>query len=374
MQILKLLFLFTCIICSNQVFADCASVSESNYKKIAKRATNNALPGAGLYYQKGSCVIKVASGSSDLALNVKLQKTDRFVIGSITKMFVGVTSVKLAKAGVFNLDDKISQWLPSSITSRIPGSNKITIRNLLNHSSGIIDPFTDIPGLDHSIFFNQGRIFTELEFLEIVYGNALLFEPGTQYRYSNTNYILIGLIINQATGKHFTTNIRELILEPLAMNDTFHLSQPNNYLDYVHGYVEENGVLHDSHEMVKSLAFASGAMVSSLQDLATFIQAIFNNKTFMDNNQITTLLSTPVPNSTYGLGIITTQTASGVTYSHNGGEPGYFTTLQYKPGTDETVVTFVTGRGGVMAKFKSAFQFEFSREIIKSKWSYTLAP
>lgn len=375
MKLIKYIFLGTCFTLLNPVYADCTPDSESNYEQILKRATNNALPGAGFYYKKGNCIINLAKGHSNLRQNIELKNTDRFVIGSITKMFTAVTSVKLAKSGVFNLDDVIDKWLPTTITSRIPNSGKITIRHLLSHSSGIFDYINDGTEFTYYIFSNPGKLLTELDALKYVYDKPSFFKPGTEFKYSNTNYLLMGLIINHATNKPFATNIRELILEPLSLNDTFHLSQPGKYLDYAHGYYfEEDGVLHDGHELVKNWAFADGAMVSSMQDLATFIQSIFKNKSFMSNELLDTLLSSPVANSSYGLGITHRQEGSIIRYGHGGYEYGYQTSLSYSPANNETRVDFVTGSDGVMDTFSQAYSFELARAIIQTNWHYTLAP
>ncbi|MFV1984014.1 MAG: serine hydrolase domain-containing protein [Thiohalomonadales bacterium] len=382
----KILFIILVFLPLDLVLAECVGVNKSKIEKVVTRATNNALPAAGIYYQKKDCVIKITKGYSNLKTKVKINKNPRFDIGSITKTFVAVSSIKLARAGVFNLDDTLVKWLPAEITDHIPNSNIITIRNLLSHTSGI-DDYLHI-AFSEIYLSSTHQIWTELEVLKFVFDKPLLFETGTGFEYSNTNYLLMGLIINAATNKHFSTVIRELIIEPLGLKNTFHMSEKNNYLDYVHGYFDRGlGVLQDGHDMAKITPFAESAMISSLQDLAVFIQAIFTDKTFMDDASLTTLLSSPVNSvdSFYGLGIgIGASLGLGqidtgidirsdkVAYGHGGSEYGYETYFQYRPGTKETTVIFATGGDGVMAIFGKAYTAELKREFVKSQWPLSI--
>jgi len=365
---------FLCVVLisipTGMVFADCEGVDESKLEQIVTRATKNALPAAGLYYQKKDCIIQITKGYSNLATKSDIQKNARFNSGSITKMFVAVTSVKLARAGVFSLDDTLVQWLPTKITDRIPKSDSITLRYLLSHTSGIME-ILDEEFLEFSTVYPV-KTWTEFDVLQFVFDKPLLFEPGTEFNYSNTNYVLMGLIINAATNKHFADNIRELIIEPLGLNDTFHLSQPSRYLDYVHGYMEINGKLQDAHEVMKYLTFADGKMISSMRDLAVFIQAIFTDKSFMDDALLETLLGLPVAGIEYKLGIAKGTKNNKIIYGHGGFGPGYASKVQYTPATKETTVYFMTGNANEheavkynMETFNMAYLFELGREFIK---------
>jgi len=384
----RILLVVLIFIPTGQIFAECSEMNKFNLEKIVTRATNNALPAAGLYYQKDDCVIQITKGYSNLKKKSEIKNNPRFDIGSITKTFIAVSSIKLAKAGVFDLDDTLIKWLPTEITDHIPSSNIITIRNLLSHTSGI-DDYLHI-GFPEIYLANPLRTWTELEVLRFVFDKPLLFETGSGFEYSNTNYLLMGLIINAATNKHFSTVIRELIIEPLGLKNTFHMSEKNNYLEYVHGYFDVGaGILQDGHNMAKITPFAEGEMVSSLKDLAIFIQAIFTDKTFMDDASLKTLLSSPVKNveSYYGLGIgigssiglgqIDTGIGIGtnkISYGHGGSEYGYETYFQYTPATNETMVIFATGGEGVMATFGNAYAAELKREFTKSQWSANFTP
>lgn len=369
--LIKRIIITLLVIPTSLVFADCNDINKSNFEKIVKRATKNALPAAGLYYQKKDCIINLVEGYSNLATKTEIQKNARFDIGSITKTFVAVTSVKLAQAGVFSLDDNLQQWLPAEITDRIPDSNVITIRQLLSHTSGIVD------FLEDEFILTMQQPWNELDVLKYVFDQPLLFVPGTQYNYSNSNYVLMGLIITAATNKPFATSIRELIIEPLGLNDTFHISEPDHYLDYVHGYgaIPRVKELLDTHELMKITPFADGQMISSLRDLAVFIQAIFTNKQFMDDALLEILLTSPVVDSSYKLGIVTTIKNDKVIYFHGGFEPGYLSFIRYSTSTDETIGYFITGNSlshetsanigeNDMTIFDEAYIYELERAFL----------
>jgi len=138
-----------------------------------------------------------------------------FGIASNSKLFVSVALLKLAENNVLSLDDPLSQWLPS-----YPNVNpNITIRQLLNHTSGISDPIFVSPWMD-TITNNPTRIFTPQEVLSWL--GAPLFNAGTSYGYSNVNYILAGMVAESATGNHISQVIREEILNPLNLDSTFY--------------------------------------------------------------------------------------------------------------------------------------------------------
>lgn len=372
------IYSFLCIFFAytSTALAKCGEGSKSGYEKILTRAVKSGIPGVQYYYQKDSCIIHLAKGSANLSANTELRKQDRFVIGSITKMFVGVSSVKLAQAGVFSLDDNLPRWLPVEITSRIPDSHKITIRHLLSHTSGIFDYLNDSPAFVNDWVADLSRKRTELDALSYVAGNPLFFEPGTVFRYSNTNYLLMGLIIKAATHQHFTRVIHDQILEPLALRDTFHLAEPKEtQLSYVHGYREIDGLLYDIHDVLPNIAFADGSMVSTARDLAKFIQSIFTDRNFMSTESLATLLSSPLGNNAYGLGIGIDNAGyeKNTEYGHTGAEAGYEASLRYIPATNETMVTQANGNGGALDLFDQTYILELIRERIQSQRSVGLA-
>ncbi len=371
----KFIVLISILVFSSEAFSLCTVENNSNYEEILKRAVKSGITGTTFYYQKDLCVIHLAAGYSDLKTKKEMKKNDRFLIGSITKLFIGVTSVKLADSGIFNLDDNLDQWLPIDITDHIPHSNLITIRHLLSHTSGLFDYLNDSPAFIQILLSNPTINRTELEAFAFAADKPLHFTPGTEYRYSNTNYLLMGLIINAATNEHYTQLIRELILTPLELNNTFHLSEPQgSYLPYTRGYEESNGILYDTHDLVQNMAFADGGMVSTTSDLRIFIQSIFNDKQFMNSNLLETLLNSPITNSEYGLGIFMDKEDK-IYFGHNGQHLGYLASLKYYPDSNETIVILEnTNIPTSFNLFTNTYHLELIRERIQSQQSLILSP
>jgi D-alanyl-D-alanine carboxypeptidase len=162
-----------------------------------------------------------ASGVADLATGRVLQPSDRFQIGSITKTFVATTTLQLVEEGILNLDDKLTDRLPTSVTEWIPNANQITLRQLLNHTSGVPD-YTDVlfrwAAVNPGVFFNNWQ---PQELVSFIDGLEASFQPGDSWQYSNTNYLLLGMVVETATNNNIAQEIRDRILEPLALTNTF---------------------------------------------------------------------------------------------------------------------------------------------------------
>ncbi|MEO0686374.1 MAG: serine hydrolase domain-containing protein, partial [Cyanobacteria bacterium J06649_11] len=156
-----------------------------------------------------------ASGVSRLEDNTPLQPDDRFEIGSITKTFVATTVLQLVEEGKLSLEDTLTTLLPESITADIPNSETITLKQLLQHTSGIPD-YVDVlftqAATDPTVFLQE---WEPEELVNLTDGVEPYFEPGESWRYSSTNFILAGLIIEAVTGNNIAAEIRSRILEPL---------------------------------------------------------------------------------------------------------------------------------------------------------------
>jgi D-alanyl-D-alanine carboxypeptidase len=328
---------------------------------------------AGLVSEQGEWFS--TSGVRNLATNSPLTASDRFQIGSITKTFVATTVLQLVESGVLKLDDTLSKWLPSTLVGRIPFSNEIKISQLLNHTSGIFN-YVDI-------IFDQGtslfNTWTTEELIAFTYDRPPYFTPGTSWTYSNTNYVLLGEIVEAATGMNLSQVIRERILNPLGMNNTFFATE-ENVSGVVNGYwdIDGDGRLNDVSFLNLSWAGASGNMVSNAQDLAHFAEALFGGKLLQPTTlqQMLTLVDTPNSNTFngYGFGIARLRNVEGVVYGHNGLTLGYRANLWYSPEESLTYVDLQNTRvfTNFVAPILTSFRAEQSGSI--PEISFTLTP
>ncbi|MBK8846594.1 MAG: serine hydrolase [Bacteroidetes bacterium] len=238
----------------------------------------------------------------------------KFGLASISKLYLSTIMLKLAEKNIVNLNDPIQSWIPSY--SNI--NPNITIRQLLNHTSGVADPFFISPWFD-TIKNNPTRVFTPHEVLGWV--GAPYFAPGTGWSYSNTNYVIAGMIIQNATGIHLSKLIRDSILTPLNLTNTFYdVSEPEIPV-IAHRWW--NGVdYHDTSRVGLNTAVGyAGAMFSTPKEVDLFYNALFSGQLLNANSlaELTNFVATTSPFYQYGLGI-SKETTQGYTYWGHGGD------------------------------------------------------
>ncbi|MEO1147250.1 MAG: serine hydrolase [Cyanobacteria bacterium J06638_22] len=222
-----------------------------------------------------------AQGVSDLENETPLTTDDRFVVGSVTKVFTATAVLQLVEDGQLSLDDRMSQWIPD-IAARIPNGDRITIRQLLGHTSGIRDDGGDLAAayLENPDIAQQE--WTPEDFLELIYDKEPMGEPG-QFGYSNPNYTLLGEIAEAVTGKDVEQQFQTLIFEPLGLSDTFYADPDEIPGGYVKSYYDEEGngsfedILSQVHPSL-SVKKAAGGLVSTPTDLTRFAQALFSGE------------------------------------------------------------------------------------------------
>jgi len=216
-----------------------------------------------------------ASGTTDLARRDPMQRDDVLRIGSTTKTFTAVLVLKLVEEGRLSLDDPLAKWFPN-----IPNAEAITIRDLLNHSSGI--PEIIPKGLMRSIV--PSTYWTRDQLLQLIAGDKPLFTPGSQFSYSNSNYILLGFIVEDITGKPILQLLHEQILDPLNLTNTYFIAYEPAPASLVTGFDRDLAKIPGMLEITPgntswaTLAFTSGAMASTADDLGVFFDNLFEGK------------------------------------------------------------------------------------------------
>jgi len=216
-----------------------------------------------------------ASGTTDLARRDPMQRDDVLRIGSTTKTFTAVLVLKLVEEGRLGLDDPLAKWFPN-----IPNAEAITIRDLLNHSSGI--PEIIPKGLMRSIL--PSTYWTRDQLLQLIAGDKPLFTPGSQFSYSNSNYILLGFIVEDITGKPILQLLHERILDPLNLQNTYFIPYEPAPARLVAGFDRDLAKIPGMLEIAPdntswaTLAFSSGAIASNADDLGVFFDNLFEGK------------------------------------------------------------------------------------------------
>lgn len=260
------------------------------------------------------------SGVAEVGGHRPVPTNGHFRIGSITKTFVSTVTLQLVGEGKIGLDLPVSTYLPGLL----PDGDVITVRNLLQHTSGLYN-YTDAMPLDPAGF--QTIRFKHSEPRELVAmatSRPLDFPPGTKWSYSNTNYIVIGLLIEKVTGAPYEQAVRDRILRPLHLA---HTSLPGDRVavprPHAHGYLQPTSPPVDITALNPSWGWAAGEMISTTADLDRFFSALLKGK-LLGPAQFAELTNSLPFTEGYGLGITEIPLPCGVTvFGHGGSVPGY---------------------------------------------------
>jgi D-alanyl-D-alanine carboxypeptidase len=303
-------------------------------------------PGAILYVSRPQEEpLLVAAGVADTQTGAPLAPTDRFRAGSVLKPFVAAVILQLVEEGSLSLDDTLTKLLPKDVTQRFPQSDLITLKMLLNHTSGIPEWLSE--PVIREIAANPRRIWRVEEFLDLAAAQPSVFGPGEGWSYSNTDYNLLGLVIERVTGNPWRDAVRERIIEPLGLISTT-LPEPGDAAiqgAFMHGYGAVAGQFLDLSFIDPSMADAAGggALVTTAADLAAFFVALREGRLFTNPATLadmTDFVSAPRPGGQvgYGLGLEKYIFPPGLELiGHMGGTAGYRSFAGYFPQLDVTI-------------------------------------
>src|SRR4051812_5689153 len=250
-----------------------------------------------------------AAGLGRVAPAEAMRPGDRFRAGSIVKMFVSVTVLQLAERGRLSLDAPMPEVLPPSVTGRVANAPDITVRMLLGHRAGI--PDWDDPALDEQVARDPAKVWNVSELLDLAAAKPPLFAPGTSFSYSNTDYTLLGLIIERITGRSWRREVTRRVIRPLRLTRT-ELPAPGHRSikgPHAHGYREIDGKLVDLN-IDPSFAGAAGgyALATTVPDLSRFLDTLLAGRLFRHRATLKQMLTIAPAQGEgglvgYGLGI-----------------------------------------------------------------------
>jgi D-alanyl-D-alanine carboxypeptidase len=280
-----------------------------------------------------------ASGWADVDAEIPLQPTEMLRIASMTKMFVSTVVLKLSEEGKLDLDDTLGEYLPEEVVESLPNGKVVTIRQLLAMSSGIPE-YLATDEYDDDLEDDPYRaMWTPETLVAYVFDEAADFYPDEDWEYSNTNYVLLELVVNVVSGTSLAAEIRRIILDPLGMQQTFmekHEPRAGGFGGLrVRGY--EDG--EDVTEINDALGAGDGGLISDADGLARFLSALLRKKTLLTPASLKTmqtihLFSEEDDGSGYGLGIEYLNTDFGEAWGHNGSSAGFQGDMLYFPKDD----------------------------------------
>jgi D-alanyl-D-alanine carboxypeptidase len=259
-------------------------------------------------------------------------------IGSETKTFTVTAVLQLVDEGRIGLDDTIGKYIDG-----VPNGDKITLRQLAGMRSGLFNYSAD-EDFFKALTSDPTRPFTPQQLLDYSFKHPVLFPPGKEFYYCNTNLILLGLLVEKISGQHLNDYIHEHVLNPAGLDDTLFPTGAEFPTPHSQGYTDQTatGKVEDSADWNPSWGWAAGAMISTLDDLRVWARTVATgvlpdgNRMISPATQKQRLITpaTPIPGAGYGLGIFNVQGWIG----HNGSLPGYESLTVYLPSARTTLV------------------------------------
>ncbi len=295
-------------------------------------------PGAVVLVDQGGSRREAVSGLAVLQGRVPLHGGDRFRAGSITKTFVAVVVLQLVAEHRLSLDDTVERWLPGLV----PSGSRITVRELLGHTSGLADYAANATFLRRTVT-EPRRHWSPPELVRIALADGVVARPGERYLYASTNYILLGLVIERATGTTVERHLQRRIFEPLGLRATSFAAgssipgrHANGYMPSQHdGIVGSLATARDRSTASASWGWAAGAIVSTAPDLSRFFGALLQGRLLPAR---LLALMRPPAGARYGLGLAAFRTPCGPALGHTGNLLGTVSAVWSSPDGRRRVV------------------------------------
>jgi len=318
-----------------------AAIEQAVTANLQSYGASQPVPGAaiGVWASGGRSLVK-GIGAGQLSPHVAMSVNDKFRIGSNTKTFVITVLLQLVDEGRLGLDDPVAKF---KLDVKMPDADRITVRQLMDMRSGLIDLYA-LPAFQ-ALDIKPDSKFDRHHWLQLALDQPRLFAPGAQYNYSNTNYMLLGMIIEAVTKETVERQIESRLLVPLGLRNTpFPITDPGMPSPYAHGYMldDKRAWKDESLALPPSVSWAAGVMISDMADMKTWVKAYVTGTTNSAATQKARLTCLPVgkPNLAFGLGI----GCSAGWFGYTGGITGYNTGAYYLPAMDATIVVLVNSQ------------------------------
>jgi D-alanyl-D-alanine carboxypeptidase len=333
----------------DEVLPRCAQLAPRLQASLEALAREKDLPGVTASVRLPGCHWHGAAGEALVEPDTEMRAESRLRVGSITKTFVATVALQLQAEGRLSLDATLSQYVPG-----FPNADHITVRQLLNHTSGVAN-YTTHPAFRAESHSHLGRPWSFDELVALGASESPALQPGTGWNYSNTNYLLVGFIIERVGGLPLAEQLRARIIEPLGLQSTGldggEVLSPLT----VHGYErptqaapwsDVTGVLHPT------AAGAAGALVSSADDISLFYQSLFERPLLpaLQRAEMMEWIQTREPKvPEYGLALMRRTTPVGPGHGHSGSFPGYSADAAYFPEPRAAIAILVNTESGSLS-------------------------
>lgn len=316
-------------LCAGTAVARADTGAPAGYREareiLQRLTTADGVPGALLAVNGPHGRTVLTSGVADIRTGAEMADADRFRIGSMTKTFVATVVLQLAGEDRIALDAPIERYLPGLVD----GGDGITVRQLLQHTSGLPD-YVQYLDMDQ-VLGSMSAHYEPRQLVRLALAHPRVFAPGTGWDYSNTNYLLAGLLIEQVTGQPSGAEIERRILQPLGLRDTFVPGDLSTIPgSHPRGYAKPGDALVDLTEFNPSIAGNSGQMISSTTDMERFLTALLDGRLLRPAELRAMMTTRPIGDAggnAYGLGLTSSPLPCGGDYWGHDGDIFGFSTI-----------------------------------------------
>jgi len=335
-------------------FADSSAVhpKAQQYQAIINSYVKKGLPGIVLLIEDSHGLWIGSSGKADIGNNIDMAPCSISKVASITKLYIGTLMLKLQEEGILSLDDKVNKYIPDDLIKHVNNADECTIRQLLNHTSGIYDIIAD-KGFYMALLNNPEKKWKPDELLKFANNKAAQFAVGSDESYSNTNFLLASMVINYAAKRPHDQVLREKILDPLNLKHTYYYPHDNLLENTAQGYFDlyNNGNIENLTNYNTGSGNGYGGIYSSVNDLKKFIKALLVDKVILNAASLQQMLTFTGEEKdmhrAFGMGIFKDfleRAPDEFAYGHRGRDLAYSADLFYFP-KNGTIMAFLVNYG-----------------------------
>lgn len=357
----------------NPIYNSAAHPKNTAFTNLMNKYIAKGLPGMSILVEDSNGVWVGSAGLADINNNIAYTPCHISKGGSITKIFMGVLFFKLQEEGKINMEDPVSMYIDESILSKLKYTGEMKVKNLLNHTTGLFDVITS-SDFYLAVINNPNKQWEAEELLEYVYG-VEAYPLGQPYnaRYSSTNTLLLSMCIEKATGVKHNVLLREKVLDPLGLTNTYYQGRETIPNDAAQGYYDlhNNGTIVNVSNLITGSGNGFTGIFSNVFDYYHFIKALFVDKTVLSQTSLDSMLTFIQEDDDYytGYGVVkrfTDKPAYGI--GHTGRDLGYVADLFYFPQRGITMafcVNYGTDGDSFLKPVFLDFESELVDEILK---------
>ncbi|OFX17134.1 MAG: hypothetical protein A2033_09655 [Bacteroidetes bacterium GWA2_31_9] len=336
----------------------------TKYQELIDKYIKMGIPGLSVLVEDSSGMFVSSGGYADIEHGIKFSPCHISKAASITKLLVGTLTLKLQEEGKININDEVEKYIDTKILDKISNGRGHTLKQLMNHTTGIFDVITS-SDFYLAVLNNPNKEWRQEELLNYVYGEDAyeLNAPYPAY-YSSTNTLLLSMCIEKATGVTHDKLLREKVLNPLGMSDTYYQGREPIPSSAAQGYYDlhNNGTIMNVSNLITGSGNGYGGIYSNVFDLHHFIKELLINKTILSQESLNAMLDFVREDDDYytGVGIVKKYTNK-KTYGigHTGKDLGYSAFLFYFPEKNATMVFFANyGLNGDSSLKTTLLEFE----------------